>query len=357
LLGFFFLKSNEFKNSLTYDGISLYKIIQKDFVELIRSFKTYVSPTFIETSRKILDEIKPSVIVMHDEYGTLQLCMINEALKRKIPTIAIQHGVNTETWISYVHNPEHINGKNSKLNFPIPSHLCVWSENAKDNLIKFGNFPSQIPIVTGDPKSDFLPEAIKNFDAIKIKSTLKISTEKKIILFATQTLSNLNEKSLITNSIFKSISKIPNSFLVIKAHPNESDLSYYEKIAKIYDVKNFVILQSHNLYELIFISDMVIVPYSTVGIEAMRLRKPVVVLNMMGLHNDDPLIRSKIPIVVETEQDLIPAINRCLQTEYLSQILLKGELFAEKVIGNTDGLSSKRITNLIIDTHKKNSNN
>jgi len=249
------LKSNEFKNSLIYDDIPLYEILKKDFELLINSFKTYVSPAFIEVAKRILDEIKPSVIVMHDEYGTLQQCIIKEASKRKIPTIGIQHGVNTETWISYVHNSDHIQGKNNNLDFPIPDHLCVWSENAKSNLIKYANFPSSVPIVTGDPKSDFLLEALKFFDSEKIRSYNQIPNDKKIILFASQTLSNLEEKSLITNSIFNAISNLQNCFLIIKAHPNESDLTYYENIAKKYNVKNYCILQSQNLYELIFVSD------------------------------------------------------------------------------------------------------
>ncbi|MHA7646440.1 CDP-glycerol glycerophosphotransferase family protein [Nitrosopumilus sp. S4] len=346
------LNSTEFKKSLIYEDISLYKILKKDFSELLHSFKTYVSPTFIETAKRILDEINPSVLVMHDEYGTLQLCLINEASKRKIPSISIQHGVNTETWISYVHKSEHIKGKNSDLIFPIPNHICVWSEKAKNNLIKYGNFPSNVPIVTGDPKSDFLPKILKNLDSLKIKSSLGIPPAKNIILFATQTLSNLSEKSLITNSIFKCLSNMKNSFLVIKAHPNETNLSYYSNIAKKFSVKNFMILQSHNLYELIFISNVVIVPYSTVGIEAMRLQKPVIAMNMMGLHDDDPLIQSKIPIIVQSENELKPAIEKCLQTEYVSQIIQKGELFAKQEIGNIDGLASKRIIDLIITTRK-----
>jgi hypothetical protein len=340
--------SNEFRNSLTYDDIPLYEILKKDFEELIHSFKTYISPTFIEASKRILDEIQPSVIIMHDEYGTLQQCLIKEASKRKIPSIAIQHGVNTETWISYVHNLDHIKGKNPNLDFPIPNYMCVWSENAKSNLLKYGNFPLTVPIVTGDPKSDFLSNAIKNFDSKKIKSSMEIPSDKKIILFATQTLSNLDEKDLITNSIFKSISNIENHFLIIKAHPNENDLSYYENMAKKFNVKNFMIMQSQNLYELIFVSDVVIVPYSTVGIEAMRLRKPVIAMNMMGLHDDDPLINSGMPIVVNSDEEIIPAINQCLDIS--SKILDDGELFAQKELGNIDGLSSDRITKLILDT-------
>jgi CDP-glycerol glycerophosphotransferase (TagB/SpsB family) len=291
---------------------------------------------------------------MHDEYGTLQLCLIKEAKKRNIPTIAIQHGVNTETWISYVHNPEHINGKNSNLNFPIPDHLCVWSENAKSNLIKYGNFPSSTPIVTGDPKSDFLSEAIKNFDSKQIKLSIKIPNDKKIILFATQKLPNPKEKDLITNSIFRAMSQLENSFLVVKVHPNESDLTYYENIAKKLNIKNFLILQSHNLYELIFISDAVIVSYSTVGIEAMRLKKPVISMNMMALHDDDPLIQSGIPFIVQNEMELIPIIKKCFESDQIMKMLDDQKFFAEKELGKFDGNASSRILELILKIKKDN---
>ncbi|MCA9813421.1 MAG: CDP-glycerol glycerophosphotransferase family protein [Nitrosarchaeum sp.] len=345
-------ESDEFRASLTYDGISIYEILKKDFDDLTHSFKTYVSPAFIDTAKRILEEIKPSVVVMHDEYGTLQLCIIKAASKQNIPTIAVQHGVNTETWISYVHNPEHVNGNNPDLNFPLPDYLCVWSDKARSNLIKHGHFPPTVPVVTGDPKSDFLPDAIKSFDSDKIMSKARIPPNKKIILFAGQTLSNLEEKSIITNSLFQTISRMDDSFLVIKAHPNESDLSYYEKAAKQYGVKDFVILQSHNLYELIFVSNVIIVPYSTVGIEAMRLRKPVIAMNMMRLHDDDPLIASKIPIIVEKAGELLPAIKKCLQ-DNTTETLDKAELFAQNQIGMADGLSAQRITKLIIDTRNK----
>ena len=49
----------------------------------------------------------------------------------------------------------------------------------------------------------------------------------------------------------------------------------------------------------------------------------------MELHDDDPLIQSRIPIIVQSEKELIPAIEKSLQTEYLSQILQRGESFAK----------------------------
>ena len=64
-----------------------------------------------------------------------------------------------------------------------------------------------------------LPNVIKQFNHEQICQKLKIPTEKKIIVFATQPLPNIEEKEIITNSIFKIIKNFDNVFLVIKAHP------------------------------------------------------------------------------------------------------------------------------------------
>jgi len=83
----------------------------------------------------------------------------------------------------------------------------------------------------------------------------------------------------------------------------------------------------------------------------MRLRKPVIAMNMMNLHDDDPLIQSKIPNIVKNSIELIPTIKRCLETK--NTIMLdKGESFAKKEIGVADGFSAKRITELILSLKK-----
>jgi hypothetical protein len=325
-------ESEEFKQSLNHNELVLHDILKDDMLNILQSFKTYTSVTFNEAAKNILDTIKPSLIIMHDEYGTLQLCLIKEAKKRNIPTVAIQHGVNTETWISYIHKPDHVNNKNDKLNFPLPDKICVWGESARSNLIKFGNFPSSVPVVTGDPKTDFLYDAIKQFDNKKIKSELNILHEKNIIVYVTQTLSNIDEKSLIAKTVFHAVKNIENCYLIIKAHPNEPDLEFYRNIAKEIGMKNYVIKQEHNLYEILSISDVVIVPYSTVGIEAMRMRRPVIAMNLLNLHDDDPLIQSNIPFVIRTTEELIPVIQNCLDKEKINSMLDSGESFSLKQI-------------------------
>jgi UDP-N-acetylglucosamine 2-epimerase len=346
--------SEEFEKSLTYGDIPLYDILKDDIDFLFKSFKSYMSVTFIETAKRILDIIKPSIILMHDEYGTLQLSIIKEAKKRNIPTISIQHGSNTESSVSYIHLKNHVQDETNNLNFPLPQKMCVWSEKSKEDLIRQGNFPDDVPVITGDPKIDFLPNAIKHFNHKNICQKLKIPSEKKIIVFVTQPIPNIQEKEQITNSIFKSIKKLDDTFLLIKVHPNEDNLSFYKDIAKKFKVTNYSIQQFFNLYEILYISDVVINAYSTVGIEAMRMKKPVISLDFLGLHVNDPLIKSGNSIIVNSETQLIPAIKNCFKIENIDKMITDGESFAEKEIGRVDGQASKRIVNLINELKNKN---
>jgi len=339
----------EYEKSLTYEDISLHDILKNDIDSLLKSFKSYMSVTFIETAKRILDIIKPSIILMHDEYGTLQLSIIKEAKKRNIPTISIQHGANTESSISYFHLKHHVHDETNNLNFPLPQKMCVWSEKSKEDLIKHGNFPDDVPVITGDPKIDFLPKAIKKFNHKNICQKLKIPPEKMIIVFATQPLPNTQEKELITNSVFKSIKNLDNVFLLIKAHPNETNLSFYKEIAKKFEVKNYSIQQFFNLYEILYISDVVINAFSTVGIEAMRMKKPVISLDLLRLHGNDPLIKSGNSTIVNSETQLIPAIKHCFKIKNIEKMITDRELFAEKEIGRIDGQAAKRIFNLIME--------
>ena len=340
-------QSKEFEKSLTYNEIPLYDILKDDIEFLLKSFKSYMSVTFIESAKRILDIVNPSVILLHDEYGTLQLSIIKEAKKRNIPTVSIQHGANTESSISYLHLNEHIQGKSKNLNFPLPDKICVWSEKSKNILKKYGHFPENIPVVTGDPKIDFLPDVIEQFDKENICKNLKIPPQKKIVVFATQPYANSQESVLVANSIFKAIKSLDDVFLVIKVHPNENDLSFYDDIAKKFNVTNYSIHQFYNLYEILFISDVVIVAYSTVGIEAMRMEKPVISINLLGLHDNEPVLKSKIPIIISSESQLISAIKKCCYIEKDEKIITDGKLFAELDIGKVDGKAASRISNIL----------
>ncbi len=347
-------KSESFRKSLEYDGISLYELIYQDIDDVLKSFKAFAALTLIDAAKRIIDKENPSIIVMYDEYGALQLSLINEAKKRNIPTVSLQHGLITDNILSYYHKPEHITNKNSSLNFPLPDKMCVWSERAKTNLVQFGMFHPSIPVITGDPKVDFLPKAIKTFELEKISKKFNVQKNNKIILFATENLPNQKERVMVAKNVISLMKSLMNFHLILKIHPNETDISIYKKLISEYGLSNYTIIKDANLYELLYLADIVIVSYSTVGVEAMRMGKPVISLNLMDLHNDAPIIREKVAIEVREPVDLLTTTKKYLEPHYSQKLIENGKIFAEKQLGILDGKATYRIINQILQLKNQN---
>ena len=343
-------RSDDFQRSLTYGNVSIYELVRKDIGDLLRSLKAYAAVTLIEASKRILEMEKPDVVIMHDEYGALQLSLINAAREKGIPTVSIQHGLVSEEQISYVHEQEHISGERKELLFPIPDKMCVWSERAKQNLTEIAKFPLSVPIITGDPKTDLLPEAIKFFDYEKIMGKLGIPKGKKIIMFATENLPSIDERSIIVKNVFDAIKALPDCHMIVKMHPNETDVLFYERAANEAKFQNYSIIRDFSLYELLYISNLVILSYSTVAVEAMRMKKPVISLDLMHLHSNVSFIKNRKAIVISNSSDLLSAIEMCLaNTDKVKEIVEKGKIFAEQELGVMDGKAAERIVKLILD--------
>ncbi len=340
--------SDCFTESLTYCDVPLYELIKNDLQDLFRSLKAYASVAFIEAAERIIEAEKPQAVLMHDEYGALQLSFLNAAKKRNIPTISLQHGLISEDHIAYVHDPSHITGDKKELLFPLPDKMCVWSESVKRRLLKVGSFPQSIPVVTGDPKTDFLKKAIDLFDYERITSALNIPKERRIILFATENLYSVDEKVLITKTVYKALKAVPECFLVVKLHPNEEDVSFYHQLAKAIGLTELTIVKNSNLYELLYVADLVVLSFSTVGAETMRIGKPVISLNLEGLHNEVSFIKNKMAIVVEDAADLVTCIKQCLNNDN-SELIDNAKKYAEEELGEIDGNAASRIVHVVSD--------
>ena len=132
-------------------------------------------------------------------------------------------------------------------------------------------------------------------------------------------------------------------------HPNETDFTFYRNLAYESEIKNISIVQNFNLYELFHISDVVVVAYSTVGDEAMRMKKPVIALNLLGLHDDEPIIKNEKALIVRNQNDLVPSIKKCLETNTIEKMIDAAFISAEQEIGVVNGNAADLIANLVIE--------
>ena len=307
----------------------------------------------IEASKKIIDIKNPSELVMHDEYGAIQISLLYAAKNKQIPTLSLQHGLIYEDAFAYTHNIEDFNNKISELNFVLPDTMCVWSERSKSALVDSAKFYPESIIITGDPRTDNLDNIIKHFERKKVLRKFNIPADKKIILFATENLPNLKERELIAKTVFKAMSKLSEFFLVVKLHPSEFDSSLYQKITDELNIKSCLILKDVNIYEIIYSSDLVIISYSTVGLEAMRMSKPVISLNLMGLHDESIIIKNNLAVEVKNENKLIPSIMECTKDQNKNKIE-DVRIFAENELGKMTGSASEKIIQEILKLKNKN---
>lgn len=218
-------------------------------------------------------------------------------------------------------------------NTPILENVryCVLNTFVKKILVEKGIKNDNIEI-TGQPAFDNL--SVNKDIACKLKSQL--STNKKNILWISP--GNKDSRDILKTLI--NIEKKRNDInLIIKLHPNESG---NEKIELLKDSNSKALIMKDNLYELIYISDIVIVEVSAVGLQTILLDKNLITINFTGKEDKVPYAKSGAAIGVYNISNLESAIESALYDDITNKEL---KIAREKYEKNGD--SAKNIYRLI----------
>lgn len=159
--------------------------------------------------------------------------------------------------------------------------VCVLSEFVKSTLVRAGRSNEDI-IVTGNPAFDSLVEYKDQTDRLRKKRG--IAKETKVILWASQPEPELHPLTgkagdptlprKIDKALLKAVANHSDWQLVIRPHPSEN-LDYNQL------PDNVRISRSNdNLHELLSMVDVVVTMWSTVGLEAVILKKPLITVDL-----------------------------------------------------------------------------
>lgn len=190
----------------------------------------------------------------------------------------------TITPYSFEVHSEHI-----RVRFPFMSdYLLVWSERQKKFWKKAGA-PENVIKVVGQPRSDFFFQEHR----WKTRKALGLSEYKKIILFFTfdvdayinvfpeeeikrEGYSWIALRNEINSVLLGFAKRNPDICIVIKVHPQQSDINYVRQLIKEINLPNFRLAEGAAISsQLIVNSDLIIGFQTTALIEAMLTRKPV----------------------------------------------------------------------------------
>jgi hypothetical protein len=274
--------------------------------------------------------IKPSCVVSTSDLWPFEHVLFAEARSIGIPSFIIQHGVIADPfWWPFV-----------------ADKLLLWGDPFKNEILKIGA-PANRLVVSGFPATDSI------FSKYAGKSTFfqNKSASSYTILSNTQDRVLFPDLFIKYKSFLKSlVSETPSIQWNVKLHPNEDERFYRDILDGPFI--NFKILpKSTSLEESVSNADVTCTLYSTAGLEAMVMQKPLVVFDI------DPKIQeiswwpnSGGGIYIKSVEDMVEFVNKsALNCNLLSELLLKQNDFMSITFAN-QGRAGEAILDEIEET-------
>ena len=217
-----------------------------------------------------------------------------------IPTLSISHG-NISGYF--------LNGHKKV------DKYCVFGKNDKEEMIRYGCLENKI-VITGNPYLDKIPKKKNNIDP-SIINTLNINNRFNnycLIAFSgVGPILNENDHKININIVEQLIIKFPEILFIIKLHRKDNYV-FYKKIASR-SFSNLYIARSieSNLHPNIFTwlngCNLVITVSSSVAVEAMYYKIPVINIDHKNNFQDITFIKNKSTITVRSSSELIKKVK------------------------------------------------
>jgi len=222
---------------------------------------------------------QPKVIFLPYETGPYALSLIITAKLFKIKTIGITHGLIAK----YIPMYSHFNCKTSDnpLGHPIPDTTLVFGEFAKNILLENG-YPEDTVEVFGNPAFFNLSKIEIKLQETDLRKKYHIDSSQHVILFTSGKQQpyysghgTYDYDVQIWKKLLENFSNNDNFFIILKPHPSEKNIKIYQKILEKHNSKNVLIIYG-DLFELLYLSSIVVSVYSTTMIDALCFKKPVI---------------------------------------------------------------------------------
>jgi len=301
------MKKNNLHEIFSYRDISLWEYIEPVFDEIF--YEPYI-PTYLRTItgvEKFLRKLNPSVIIQVYETGPYGKSFEIAAKNLKIKTVGVIHGgMVMSNQNDYMHKS--LLNENFPLGNPIPDLTLVFGEYQKQILTQSGFYPQHAIAITGNPTLHNFDKIKKNLSKEKLLSIYNIS-DKKIILLALSFKIHFQRIGYIDLSIldtlYSNFKDDENTIIVVRPHPG--DTFNQKDLDKLYPSKNFICSKC-SIFEDIFLSDIVLVTLSSVGIEAALFNKPTLYVTS-SIHDTNNLKSIKSTIINNELAELVSLTN------------------------------------------------
>ncbi len=314
-------------------------------------FNTYLplSVFYYELALNAIESQHISLVVLIDEYLQLGRALQFAAQKKRIPVMAVQHGIIHKYHPGYVYTKDVISPKyGAQFPFvPIPKKTAVYGPHTKVILTEVSSYPKSSVIVTGQPRYDWLKKAHDIYRRDTFCQRYNLDTAKPIALIATQPFPLEELRVEFFENTVRTLKSINDIQIVVKPHPNEKSRWHQDRLSKL-QISAIVLPPRGDTVEAIFAADIFFSVNSTTILEALMLEKPVIVVNFSKLPEVLPWTTEKAVIEVTDTSQLAKAVQLLLSKENKSHYLQKTRnAFLYNHLFKIDGKATERVLNII----------
>lgn len=316
------IASKNFQNMFSHIDIRYWNQVESIFKQMIFAQNLPFWLNLIDSLNSVFLVSKPKAIFLLYETGPLSLPFIIIAKRYKIKTIAVEHGVIVKNHKFY--SFKSLSSNENVLGFPIPDKFLLFGESSK-KILQENNYPEERLIPFGNPAFFNLDKKTEIIKRNTIRNKYEIKEDQKIILFTSIRLhkkgfGTKHEYDLdIWNYLLEKFGNNEHITIVLKPHPGEDISLYQEILDKKNHYINIRIIAEENILELIQISTIIISLYSSVIIDALCMKKPVVQIKFDD--EESPIPLEKYNVVIQTKLEHLD--------EKINDLLSKPELTIE----------------------------
>lgn len=292
-----------------------------------------------------LDALRPASVLTYAEAGGWGRALVLEARRRRIPSVGLQHGFIYRQWLNYRHEADEIEQDASTAGFPAPTVTLVFDEYAADHLRRHGRLPSPSIRVTGSPKLDALMQELQARPTEAVaegRRLAQLDPSDALVLVTTKQ----REARHVLPALVAAAERLPNTRLVIKPHPAETEGVYDDVMAGRRQV--VVIPKGTPLAPLLGASRALVTVNSTLALDAAVAGIPALVI---GLPNNlSPFVDAGALAGADSTAEIAGQLERILYDEGFRQQLERARrVFLEQYAMRSDGTAAARSAEAVLE--------
>ena len=316
-----------------------YEIFNEDYSKLKSAINFFfkILPIFISTilvlTEKMLEFHKPKICLAVSETELFTKALILNSKKYRCKICTLQFGgISTEMCDL---NPT---------NDIVPYIKFVEGIGTKKILMKNYHYPKKSIVISGSPRYDYYSNKINKK---KLRKKFNFFQNDKILIFFDQ---GIPEYKRTVCEMLDTAQRKFKLKIIIKPHPTSSRqdvIEEYQKISK--KNKNILILSNINNREILSISNLAITWFSTVALEALLSKVPLILININNYFPDYlPYINEGSALKAINKKEFLKKIKMLLydRTERI-KIWRNQDKSIKYHAFNNDGKSSERIATII----------